>query len=167
MNESAWIAQVLVQPRHRAGTDPTLEAVAGHEVVAFAELLDERLELREVVAVVGVSHDHPAAAGSCDSSRQCRAVAALLDRNDARSEPFGDLLRPVGRSVVGDHDLAGDADPLERVQRLADADRDRLRFVQARHHDRELRALGDRLGCMRDACRRGAHVGLGGRLQFP
>ena len=154
------IAQVLVQPRHRPGVDPALEAVAGHEVVPFTEPLDERLELREVIAVVGVAHDHPAAASSCDSAGQSRAVAALLDRNDARSELLGDLLRPVGRSVVGDHDLARDADPLERIQRLADADPDRLRLVQAWHHDRELR---NDLGHRRGARLGGAHVCLRGR----
>jgi hypothetical protein len=58
------VAQVAVQRRHRAGAMPP-KAVAHHQVVALTQLLDERVERREVVAVVGVAHDHegPRAAG--------------------------------------------------------------------------------------------------------
>jgi len=50
------VPEVAVERRHRPGPDAAREAVAHHEVVAFAELRDEGHERREVVAVVRVAH---------------------------------------------------------------------------------------------------------------
>ena len=55
--------EVAVQRRHRAGLDGAPQARAHDELVALAELLDERLELAEVVGAVGVAHDHVTARG--------------------------------------------------------------------------------------------------------
>src|SRR3546814_18125245 len=52
---------------HRAGFDPALEAIAHHEVGAAAQSLDERFEILEVVAVVGVTHDDETAACGLDA----------------------------------------------------------------------------------------------------
>ena len=118
---------------------PPLKRLPVDEVVALAEPRDEWLELGEVVAVVGVAHDHPAPARGRDPARERGAVSAALDRHDPGAELLRDLLRAVRRAVVGDDDLAGDAEALEGVLRLADADPERPRLVQARHDDRELR----------------------------
>ena len=56
------VADPAMEPRHRAGLDATREAVAHHEVVAVAEVLEERPEVLEVVAVVGIGHEHERAA---------------------------------------------------------------------------------------------------------
>ncbi len=121
------------------GRIPPLNRLPATRSKPSLQALDEGLEIGEVVAVVGVAHDHPAAARGGDPACQRRTVAASFDRDDARSELLGDLLRAVGGSVVGHDDLAGDADALERVERLLDADADRARLIQARHDHRELR----------------------------
>ena len=48
---------------------------------------------------------------------------------------LGHALRAVGRAVVGDQHLAGNAGAAQEAHRLHDADLDGLRLVQARHHD--------------------------------
>ena len=65
------VADAAVQPRHRARLDAAREAVAHHEVVAVAEVLEERTEVLEVVAVVGVGHEHV----RCRAPRGCRRSA--------------------------------------------------------------------------------------------
>ena len=72
MTDQDRIADPAVLPGHRAGHDPAPEAVAHHQVVALAQLLDERLDRREVVAVVGVAHDDVSAAGGGDAADAAR-----------------------------------------------------------------------------------------------
>ena len=67
------------------------------------------------------------------------AIAALRDRHDTRTQCGRQRLAAVGGAVVGHHDLAVEAmidpQPRERVERIADAMRQRLDLVEARHHD--------------------------------
>ena len=73
------VAEPAVQARHRAGQHASaarLQPAALHEVVALAQPLDELRHLAEVVAVVGVAHDHEAPARRCDAAHQRGAVAA-------------------------------------------------------------------------------------------
>ena len=51
-----------------------------HHVVARAQLGDEPGQLAEVVAVVGVAHEHVRAARRLDAAHQGAAVAALPQR---------------------------------------------------------------------------------------
>ena len=162
------VAPPAVQEGHRAGEDRAAagrQAAPLHERVAGAQLLDELRDLAEVVAVVGVAHDHPAAARRGDAAHERRAVATVLDRDDARTEPLGDLLGAVGAAVVGDDDLAGDAGLGQAAPRLLDAGRERVRLVEAGHHHRQLdlrlvARVGEAVGGL---ARLGAGVGLGGR----
>ena len=107
------VAEVLVQRRHRAGLDPAAEPVAHDQVVAGAQPLDELVEVGEVVAVVGVAHDHVGAARRRDAAEERGPVPLVDDVDDARTVGFRDLLRAVGAAVVGDDDLADDAAPVE------------------------------------------------------
>src|SRR4029077_9979020 len=70
------VAEIAVQLRHGAGTDPAPEAVSNDEEIALPQLVDESLQLREVVAIVGVSHDHVTAARRGDACRERSAVAS-------------------------------------------------------------------------------------------
>src|SRR5262249_34684332 len=108
------VAEVPVQPRHRAALDAAAEAVADDEVVAAAKLGDERLEMPEVVGAVGVSHDPEAPARGRDAPGERASVSALGDADDARALLLGERLRAVARPVVGDDDLAGDPESLDR-----------------------------------------------------
>jgi hypothetical protein len=49
----------------------------------------------------------------------------------------GDVLRPIGRAVVGDQDFAAHLVADQKAVRLADAGLERLRLVEARHQDRQ------------------------------
>ena len=56
MPVSDGVADVAVQPRHRARLD-VVHAVADDELGAGVELRDEARDLAEVVGQVGVGHD--------------------------------------------------------------------------------------------------------------
>jgi hypothetical protein len=86
------VANPAVGPRHGAGLDSAHEAVAHDEVAAVAQLFDQRRNRREVVAVVGVAHDHEAAARRVDAADQRAAVALPRDLDHARAQLSGDHL---------------------------------------------------------------------------
>ncbi len=89
----------------------------------------------EVVAGVGVGHEDVLAAGGFDAGDEGGAVAADGDVDDAGAFVGGDLLGAVGAAVVGDDDFAGDVVVAEGGDGLADAEGERLCFVEARHED--------------------------------
>ena len=120
------------------GKTATLELTPEQaELVAAAQTLDHQVQPLEIVAVVGVAHDHEAAAGGVDAADQGRAIAALGNGRDAGAMILGDQLRAVGRSVVGDQHLADDARTGQEAAGLVDAHRQGLRLVEAGHQDSE------------------------------
>jgi len=72
-----------VQEWHRTGGDAAGEPVTEHKVVAVAQTRDERVEIREVVAVVGVAHDHELATSRLDAGHESAAVPLLGHVDDA------------------------------------------------------------------------------------
>src|SRR5271170_5736737 len=62
------IAKIAMQKWHGARTDAAAIAVADDHRVAGAQARYERVELREIVAVVGVGHDHESSAGRGDAA---------------------------------------------------------------------------------------------------
>ncbi|KAK0332132.1 hypothetical protein LTR94_026128, partial [Friedmanniomyces endolithicus] len=132
------IAEIAMQQRHRAGQDAALEPVAHHQLSAIAQCRDKGGKVAEVGAVVGIAHDDVAPARGVDAAAQCPALARDRRMNDARARRLRDRDRPVGTAVVGHQHLARDAGTFEIANRLADAGRNRLGFVEARDQDREL-----------------------------
>jgi len=132
------VADPPVRPDHRAGLDAPGKPVADDEVVAVAEAVDKGLDRGEVVAVVGVAHDHEAPARGVDAADQRAPVSLSRDVDNAHAELACDGLRAVGAPVVGDDDLRRQAVLLDRLSRLADARGKRLDLVEARHDDRDL-----------------------------
>src|SRR5690606_30345551 len=102
---------------------------------ARAQLFHEGVEVREIVAVVGIAHDDVSAARRSNATGKRRAVALLGDVDDAGAGPFRNLLTAVGRAVVGDEHFARYAGAREKVACLADAYGQRLRLVETRHED--------------------------------
>src|SRR3984893_13190469 len=68
------VAKKSVQWGHSARRYPTPETVAEHQVISVAKLLERRLQGREVVAGVGVTHYHDPAARGLDTRPQRIAV---------------------------------------------------------------------------------------------
>src|SRR5688572_10444245 len=68
------VAEIAVQGRHRARSDAALKSIAHHKVETLAKLDDERLQAGQVVAVVGIRHDHESAAGCLDAALKRGAV---------------------------------------------------------------------------------------------
>jgi hypothetical protein len=135
------IAKPAVEAWHRTREDASTagsEPATLHKVAALAQALDQRRKLAEVVALVGVAHHDEVSASGLDSSHERRAVPTLGNRHNASALRRRNLSRTVRAPVVRNDDLAGDARLLHRRQRLPDACRKRVRFVEARHHDREL-----------------------------
>ena len=134
------IAKVAVQERHRARGDAAREAVAHHQVASFAQLGDEGVQRREIVAPVRITHDDVAALRRTNPAFERAAIARRGNCNHPRSMGLGDRGRPVGAPVVGDKHLPFDTAPRQVVLRLAHAVGKRLRLVEARHQDREFEA---------------------------
>src|SRR6516165_5896475 len=132
------VAEVAVQGGHRARGDAALEAVAHHQVRAIAQFGDERHQVAEVVAVVGVAHDHVLTAGREDAAHQGVAVTLVADGDDAGAGVLGEFLAAVGAAVVGDHDLAADPVVSDELDGLAHAGGHGLRLIETGHHDGQL-----------------------------
>ena len=153
------VADVAVQPRHRARVD-VVHPVAHDELGALVEVLDEARDLAEVVREVGVGHHDVAAARGGEAGQVGAAVAAPRLVDDPRAGRGGQLGAAVLGRVVGDDDLAGDAAaPPAPSSAVRDAALDVRLLVEARDHDRddELVDLG-RLGEPGGACVKGGHV---------
>ena len=99
------VADVAVQPRHRARLD-VVHPVADHHLGAVLELGDEARDLLEVVGEVGVGHHDVLAAGGGEAGEVGAAVAAAALVDDARAGALGEQRRLVLGGVVGDDDLA-------------------------------------------------------------
>ena len=130
-------AEVAVQRRHRAGLDVAAEARAHDELVAVAELLDERRELAEVVRAVAVAHDDVLAADVRERV-DVRPTEAALRRRSTRA-PRGE--RDLGRAIrraVDDQDLADHAGLREALLAPVDEVADRELLVERRDDDRDL-----------------------------
>ncbi len=127
------VAEIFVERGHGSGLDFAAEAIAHDEVVALLEFGEEAGELAEVVAGVGVGHEDVFAFGGLDAGHEGGAVAADRDRDDAGAFVCRDFLRAVGAAVVGDDDLAGDVVVAKGGDSLANAESERLCFVEAGH----------------------------------
>ncbi len=129
------VAEVLVQWGHGSRFDLAAEAIAHDEVVAGFEFGEEAWEFAEVVAGVGVCHEDVLAARGFDAGHEGCPVAADRDGDDTGAFVDGDFLGAVGAAVVGDDDLAGYVVVAEGGDGLANAESERLCFVEAGHKD--------------------------------
>src|SRR4051812_44023796 len=127
-----------MQRRHGAGLDAARKTVAHHQRITLPEFLDEALEKRKIVAIVGVAHDDVASVRSGDSGGERRAVATPRHRNYARTGALGNLARTVARAIVGYYDLAFDAAALQEGARFLHAKAYPSRLVEAGHENRQL-----------------------------
>src|SRR5579859_247554 len=116
-----WVADVTMQWWHRARLDAAEEPVAHHKFVALPELLDEAAQIREVVAVVGVTHDDVTPARRGDSRQQRAAIAARSHSDNTRAVLLGDIPRAVGAAIVGNHDFTHDPGADQERTSLCDA----------------------------------------------
>ena len=130
-----WVTTGLL-PVTRANA--TAETMAHHQRVAGTQTVDERIELREIVAVVSVAHDDEFAVRGADAAKEGAPVPLFRDPHDPSPGVTGKLLGSVGRAVVGDQYLPVDAGPLQKATRLAYAGRNRLGLVEAGHENGQL-----------------------------
>ena len=130
------VAHVAVVPRHRARMD-VLHPVAHHEIGPLIELRQEARDVVEVVGEVGVGHDDVIAARRREAGPVGTSVSAPVLEHDLRARRAGDVAAAVGRGVVHDDHLAGDARLRQRVAGTGHALGDVLRLVQARDDDRD------------------------------
>src|SRR5699024_2888218 len=79
------IAEIPVKRRHRVRRNAALEAITDHELVAGAQLLEERAELSEVVTVVGVAHNDVRAARGLNTAEECAAITLFGHMNHSRA----------------------------------------------------------------------------------
>src|SRR5207245_6170988 len=129
-------------PGHGAGLNTSGKAVAHHKVSALAPFGDKLGHLREVIAVVAVSHDDEVALRGFDARTKGVSVSLGGNMDDARAVLLGDVDGAVGRAVVGYDDLATNAGGGKRRASLIDADRDGFRFVETRNDHGDFEGLG-------------------------
>ena len=131
------IAEITVQRWHRTGLDAAGESVTHDEIGSATKRFDEWAQVGEVVAVIGVAHDDEPALCVGDAGGECSAVSPNRDINHPCAFGSGDVLRTVSAPVVGDDDLAIDAQAFDRRLRLANTHRKRFGLVEARENDGE------------------------------
>src|SRR2546428_14183903 len=107
-------------PGHGAGLDASGKAVAHDEVRAFTPFGDELGHLREVVAVITVSHDDKIALRGFDSGAERVAVSLGGNVDHAGAMLLRDFDGAVRGTVVGDDDLAANFGFREGCQSLVD-----------------------------------------------
>ena len=110
------VADVAVQPRHRAGLD-VVHPVADHDLGAVVELGDEARDVVEVVGQVGVGHHDVVARAPRRSrpGRRCRSRGAARGRRARRRAAASSAL-PSSEPLSATIDLAGEA-ALARARR--------------------------------------------------
>ena len=133
------VADVAVQPRHRARVD-VVHPVAHDELGARVELLDEARDLVEVVGQVGVGHDDVVAARGGEAGQVGAAVAAARLVHDARAG----RRRPARRCRPRSRCRRRRPRPampaaVDAGERRCDALLDVLGLVEAGDDDRDLR----------------------------
>src|ERR1700710_1639754 len=80
-----WIAKRTMQKRHRSTLGAAAKPMADDHRIAGAQTIDERIELRKIVAIIGVCHDNKLSMGRGNSTHQRIAVTLLRDGHDPRS----------------------------------------------------------------------------------
>jgi hypothetical protein len=139
---------VLVLPGHRSRRDPAEKAVAHHEIHADTQLLDERIEPAEVVAVVSVAHDDVAAASVLRAVIQSGPVATLGHMNDSSALALRDLWRTVRGSVVRHDHFGSKPKTGNAAASLLNAPANRECLVETGHEHGQLDWLRSRVwGC--------------------
>ena len=138
------VAKPAMQPRHRArqhASSAGPEPAPLHELVAGAQPLDELRQLAEVVAVVGISHDHEPAACRRDAAHEGGAVTLVGHEHHSRAGVARDGDGVVRTAVVGDDDLADDAGVRHGGMRPVNARRHRVGLVETRHDHGQFDAI--------------------------
>ena len=95
-----------MERRHRSLLNTTTKSITHDKIAAISKLGYEVIELREIVRIVGVAHNHEAPTCCGDPATERRTVTAIGNRHHARAEPLRDVLRSVGRAIIGDQYLA-------------------------------------------------------------
>ena len=138
------IANVLVVPRHRARFDLSGKTISHHHFAAFAPLRHKSRHFGEIIAIVGITHDDESAARRANSGLQRRAIPALRNWNHSCAMRLHNFDRAVRRTVVRNYHFAAQSSFLERFLRFLHANSNRIRFVQAGDHHRNVnRIAGD------------------------
>jgi hypothetical protein len=117
---------------------------AGDQVEPGVELGQEAGDLLGLVLPVRVHEHHHVARGVPEADAQGMGLAEVLpqaqdmDGRVAAGELGQDLRRPVVAAVVDDHDLVGEVQLLEDLQRVGDDEPEVLGLVVRRHDHRHL-----------------------------
>src|SRR5271166_2214049 len=135
------IAKVAMQRRHSARLNSSAEAVAHYQVVTRAEFIEKTLNMGEIIAVVGVTHQHESPSCRQDAAHQRVAVAFLRHGNDPRTCAASEVLRAIRGAVIGNHNLSAGIVLAKTAKGFLHAAPDGLSLVQTRHDDRNLDRL--------------------------
>ena len=142
------VTEIAMQRRHRSRLDFSAKAIADDEVGTRIQRAMKAGggEAVKFVAVVRVGHKDIASARAFDAGHERRAVSANRNMDYARAFGGRNLERAVRAAIVGDDYFAGKTAGRDCGERLANADGEGLRLIEAWHHD-----------CHRN----GARVGIG------
>src|SRR5438128_1571435 len=116
------ITQMLMQAWHGARLDFAAKAISHDQFRTRAPLANEQRDLGEIVAVVGVPHDYELSPGFFDPLAQSVAITTSAGVHDAGTVLLSDFERAVGRTIVSDNNLSGNAHLSEDCQCFIDAE---------------------------------------------
>ncbi len=96
------IAQPTMEPGHGSPLYAAFEPVPHNKIVSFSQLSYEPIEPREVIGIIGVTHNHETPFRCFNAAGKGRSIAAFRNRYDSRAETLRNGLGTVGRAIVGD-----------------------------------------------------------------
>src|SRR5215813_12956698 len=90
-----------MERRHGPRPYSALEPISHHKIVPFSQLSYESIELRKVVGIISVTHNHETAFCCFDSAGKRCSVTTFRNRYDARAKTLRHGLGTVSRAIVG------------------------------------------------------------------
>ena len=128
-----------MEPRHRPPLEPSAKPRPNNNIGTLFNTADERTELSQIVAAIGIREDDHLSGGGLHPSPDGPSIAtSRLEQNRGA----GGLRRgwaAVAGAVVHDDHLAGEPSDTETFQRLLNHNHHTAQFVEAGQDDRNMR----------------------------
>src|SRR5438876_7862273 len=86
---------------HGSRLNSALEPISHNKIIPFSQFDHEFIELRKVVRIIGVTHNHETAFCRFDSAGKGCSITTFRNRYDARAETLRNGLGTVSRTIVG------------------------------------------------------------------
>src|SRR6202521_2628336 len=125
-----------MQRWHGLTGNSAFKAVSHYQVESFSQLLKEPRDVREVIAIIGITHQYVLSPRRRDSGDQSAAIPPLVNIDQPSAQTLGDLAGIIRAAIVGNNDFSHDVMRSQCTLSFLDAGFQRLRLVETWHHYR-------------------------------